>query len=58
MIKKVETEIKVAGQTAEEFAKFFNSLPTHARITVRNERYYDQRDSGGTWLKATWTETL
>lgn len=42
--------------TAGELAELLASLPPEAKISIRQEKYYNQMDAGGTWITARWTE--
>jgi hypothetical protein len=58
MIKVCKAEIKFTNQTVGELAQALTSLPEHARVSIRTEKHYDQRDPGGTWLVFNWTEEI
>lgn len=42
--------------TAGEAVAFFSKIPPTAKISVSKTKYYDQRDSGETYITASWTE--
>lgn len=54
---EIEAEVKYST-TAAELAALLEKVPPEAKFSVRSEPYYDQRDSGATWIKFTWTEEL
>ena len=56
MKKKCSAEIRMGANTVLELKNSLIGIPDTARVSVRTDKYHDQRDPGGSWLVFEWTE--
>lgn len=59
MRKNCNAEVRLTHDlTVEALQKILAPIPADAKVSVRVEKYYNQFDAGGKWLKFNWTEEV